>query len=84
MSKLPTWTDVQHEQTDLEVALPVSQALALSAALPRLLQVLDEASARTPEERARQRQGRAALSALAERLAESLRPFDLPRTRADR
>jgi hypothetical protein len=84
MSKLPTWTDVQHEQTDIELVLPVSHALALSAALPRLLQVLDEAGARTPEDRARQRQGRAAISALVERLAESLRPFDLPHTRTDR
>jgi hypothetical protein len=83
MSKPPTWTDVEHEQTDIAVALPVSHALVLSAELPRLLQVLDQASARSPEEREQQRQVHAAISALLERLAESLRPFDLPHMRAD-
>jgi hypothetical protein len=84
MSKPPTWTDVEHEQTDIELVLPVSHALMLSAALPRLLQVLDEAGARTPEERERQRQVRAAIGALLERLTEGLRRFDLPHMRTDR
>jgi hypothetical protein len=81
MSELRTWTDVQHEQTDIEVVLSVSQALALNAALPRLLQVLDEPSARSPEDREWQRQVHTAISALLERVSEGLRPFDVPHAR---
>jgi hypothetical protein len=84
MSEALTWTDTEHEQTDIELVLSVSHALALRAALPRLLQARDEANARTPEDRERQRQAHTAISALLERLTDSLRPFDLPRVRADR
>jgi hypothetical protein len=80
MSEPPTWTDVEHEQTDIVVVLSVSEALALKGALPRLLQVLDNGHARTPDDRERQRQAHAAISMLVGRLRDGLRPFDVPPT----
>ena len=80
MSKLPTWNDMEHAQTDITVVLTVADALALKEVLPRLLQLLDNSSARNPEKRESQRQAEAAIRALRARLHEGLRPFDVPST----
>jgi hypothetical protein len=73
-----SWNDVEHEQTDVQIQVTVSVALALKALLPGLLQLVDEASARGPEDRERRRQTRVALEALMAGLRESIRHFDVP------
>jgi len=78
MRESPTWTDVEHDKTDITVVLSVAEALALKAVLPDLLHHLDEGSARNPTDRDRRRQAHEALTMLAARLQESLRPFDVP------
>ncbi len=82
MSESPTWTDVEHDKTDITVVLSVAEALALKAVLPHLLDLLDEGSARNPTDRDRRRQAQEAISTLGARLQESLRPFDVPETAA--
>jgi hypothetical protein len=74
----PTWTDVEHQQTDITVVLPVSEALLLKDVLPWLVQGLDDRSARNPEERGRRRELHAVIDSLVHRLREGLRPFDVP------
>jgi hypothetical protein len=78
MNDLRTWTDVEHDQTDIAVVLSVSEALELKGALAGLLHLLDEGHARNPEDRERQRQAQTAISTLLERLHTGLRAFDVP------
>lgn len=78
MSQPSTWNDKEHEQSDLTVALPVSEALHLTAVLPRLLKALEEQHARGPEDREYHRVAHASIASFLERLRESLRPFDVP------
>ncbi len=82
MSQPPTWNDVEHDTTDIAVVLSVAEALAVKAVLPDLLHQLDEGSARTPTDRDRRRQAHEAISTLAARLQDSLRPFDVPEAAA--
>jgi len=83
MSEPSTWTDIEHQQTDITVVLPVSEALCLKAALPQIVRLLDDAGARNAEERDRRREVHAALEALAARLRDGLRPFDVPETHTE-
>jgi len=78
MREPPTWTDVEHDTTDIAVLMSVAEALALKAVLPELLHHLDEGSARNPTDHDRRRQAHEALTALGSRLQERLRPFDVP------
>lgn len=78
MSLPPTWSTVEHQETDLTLVLPVSDALLLRDMLPQLVQTLDDRSARNPEDRGRHRDARAVVDSLALRLREALRPFDTP------
>ena len=74
----PTWIDVEHQQTDITVVLPVSEALLLKDVLPRLAQALDDRTARNPVERSRRREVNEVIDSLVHRLREGLRPFDVP------
>ena len=77
-----TWSDVQHQQSDIVLALPVSEALALKSILQRLLQETDALGARNPESRDLKREAAATLGAFIGRLAEGLRPYDVPQETA--
>ncbi len=78
MGESATWSDKEHEHSDLTVELPVSEGLLLKSVLPRLLKALDEQHARGPEDREYHRAARAAVESFLARLHESLRPFDVP------
>jgi hypothetical protein len=78
MSDYPTWSDVEHKQTDITVVLPVADALRLKAVLPQLLSLLDQVPARQPAERDQRRQTQAALEGLLGCLTEGLHAFDVP------
>jgi hypothetical protein len=76
MTQVPTWNDVEREEAGVQVVLPLSAARSLRTALPRLLELVDERGARSPEERQRRRDTHAALGALVGALDASLRPLD--------
>ena len=85
MRSVDTWGDKEHEQTDLTMVLPVSEALRLKALLPRLLATLDQQGLhppRNPEDRTAYRDARETLQSLDDRLRESLRPFGVPEVSA--
>jgi hypothetical protein len=83
LSMPPTWTDVEHQHTDITLVIPVSEALLLKNVLPQIVQAFDERSARNPEDRGRRREVHAVIDSLAYRLREGLRPFDVPGDQED-
>jgi hypothetical protein len=78
MDSYPGWGDIEHQQTDIELAVPVSDALRLRAELPLLVKLLAGGQARRPEERQHKREARAALERLLGQLHERLRPYGVP------
>ena len=78
MDSYPGWGDIEHQQTDIELAVPVSDALRLRAELPMLVKLLAAGRARTPAEREHKREARAAVERLLGQLHERLRPFGMP------
>ena len=78
MDSYPGWGDVEHQQTDLELVVPVWDALRLRAELPLLVRLLADGQARTPEEREHKREARAAVERLLKQLNERLRPYGVP------
>ena len=79
----PTWVDVEHQQSEVAVALPVDVALRVRSALPHLLDLLGAGRGRPPAERDDRRETAAALGVLALQLGESLRPYSLPEAAAE-
>ena len=78
MDSYPGWGDIEHQQTDIELAVPVSDALRLRAELPALAKLLADGQARTPAEREYKREARAAVERLLGQLHERLRPYGVP------
>jgi hypothetical protein len=78
MSTPPTWVDVEHQQQEVLVPLPVDAALRLKTALPLLMNLLGEGRGRNAGERDDKRETAAALEVLMQQLAEALRPYDVP------
>ena len=78
MDQYPSWGDVEHQETDVELTVPVSDALRLRAELPLLVHLLANGQARTPEEREHKREARTAVERLLEQLEERLRPYGMP------
>jgi hypothetical protein len=78
MDNYPSWGDIEHQETDLELTVPVSDALRLQTELPGLLDLLADGQARTPDERERKREARAAVERLLEQLRDRLRPYGVP------
>ena len=78
MDKYPNWGDIKHQASDLELTVPVSDALRLRAELPGLVHLLADGPARTPEEREHKREARAAVERLLEQLQDRLRPYGMP------
>jgi hypothetical protein len=76
VTQVPTWNDVEREEAGVQVFLPLSAARSLRAALPRLLELVEDGGARTPADRQRRRDTHAALGALVGALDASLRPLD--------
>lgn len=76
MTHVPTWNDVEREEAGVQVLLPLSAARSLRTALPRLLELVDDRGARSPQDRERRRDTHAALGTLAGALDASLRPLD--------
>jgi hypothetical protein len=76
MSQSPTWNDVEREESGVQLVLPLSAARSLRTALPRLLEQIDGAGARNPEDRERRRDLHLALEALAGALDQQLQPLD--------
>jgi uncharacterized small protein (DUF1192 family) len=79
----PGWGDIEHQQTDIELAMPVSDALRLQQELPVLVNLLADGQARTPAEREHKREARGAVERLLSQLDERLRPFGVPQTLQD-
>ena len=78
MDSYPNWGDVEHQQTDIELAVPVADALRLRAELPQLVKLLADGQARTPAEREHKREARAAVERVLGQLEERLRPYGVP------
>jgi hypothetical protein len=79
MDSYPSWGDVELGQQDIEVLVPVADALRLRDELPLLVQVLANVMVRSPEERQHKREGREAVERLLEQLTGKLHPYgDLP------
>jgi hypothetical protein len=76
----PRWGDIEYQETDVELAVPVSDALRLREELPALARLLAIGEPRTPAERERRREAGAALDRLIDQLHERLRPFGTPET----
>ena len=72
----PTWNDLEREETGVQLVLPMSSARVLRTMLPRLVRLLDDRGARSPEDRQRRRETHAALEALASALEDALRTLD--------
>ena len=83
MDSYPGWGDIEHQQTDIELAVPVSDALRLRAELPLLVKLLADRHARTPAEREHKREAHAAVERLLRQLHERLRPYGVPRSVQD-
>ena len=78
MDSYPDWGDIEHQQTEIELAVPVSDALRLRAELPLLVNVLADGQARTPAGREHKREASAAVERLLRQLHERLRPYGMP------
>jgi hypothetical protein len=78
MDTYPSWGDIEHQETDLELTVLVSDALRLREELPGLVHLLADGQARTPEEREHKREARAAVERLLEQLRDRLRPYGMP------
>ena len=76
--RYPVWGDIEHQQTDLELVVSVSDALRLRDELPALVRLVADGEPRTPAEREHRREAGAALERLIEQLRERLRPFGTP------
>jgi hypothetical protein len=76
MSQSPTWNDLEREEAGVQLVLPMSAARSLRTALPRLLDLVHDYAARSPEDRQLRRDTHIALGALAGALDASLRPLD--------
>jgi hypothetical protein len=78
MDRYPSWGDIEHQNTNVELTVAVSDALRLRAELPVVIKLLADGQARTPEEREHKREAHAAVERLLEQLEERLRPFGMP------
>ncbi len=83
MSNATTWSDVEHQQSDITLVLPVSEALHLQALLAGLAADLESTRPRTVEERDTKRTSEVLARAVLERLRLALQPYDVPEALQD-
>jgi hypothetical protein len=76
--RYPRWGDIEHNQTDIQLVMSVSDALRLRSELPALVRQLATHEARSPEGREHRREASAAVDRLVAQLREQLRPFGSP------
>ena len=74
----PGWGDIEHQQTDIQLVVSVSDALRLRSELPELARLLRADTARSPASREHRREAYAAVDRLVAQLFEQLRPFGSP------